>query len=399
MAAIEKTTSSRRPESAAWYLALIVILASALIVWAVLSLKTDLFTEAMKQEKVISLLIVIDEGTEPVVTEVFFFHPITKSGALIDFPGETGMLLSKVDRVDRLSSLYNQSDTEDYADAVGDLLGNPVDFLIRMDLDGFERLVDIIGGIDIFVPNAIDETSADYRFLFPPGSVRMDGAKAKSYLVYHPESELISERTDREHRVIQSLLKALGNKKEMLASEDVLPFIDEIMDSDLDESGLISFIGALSELDADRIVYQGILGNRRRLEGRTVLFPYYDGKLIKETVQRINETLARTDEFSEDLRTIRVEILNGTNVNGLASRTAQVFQSFGFRISDISNADRDDYERTVVLDRRGNPEAAGRVADLIRCSQVHSRVDGTRDETVDVTVILGKDFDGRFVKE
>ena len=141
------------------------------------------------------------------------------------------------------------------------------------------------------------------------------------------------------------------------------------------------------------------MGNRRILDGKEILFPYYDGKLVKETLVRIIETLARDDDFSEDLLTIRVEIRNGTSVNGLASRTAQVFRSYGFRVVSIANADRSDYERTVVLDRRGNPEAAGRVAALIRSEQIHSGIQEERDETVDVTVILGKDFDGRYVKK
>ena len=399
MAAIEKSVGSRRPENAVWYLALIVILAAALVVWAVLSLKVDRFTETMKREEAMSVLIVIDDGQKPVVTEVFFYHPVTESGALVAIPGETGMLLTKVDRVDRLSALYAPENIDDYADAVGDLLGDAVDFTIRMDLGGFERLVDIVGGIDIFVPNAIDETVDGIRYLFAPGSVGIDGAKAKSYLVYNPEGELIVERTEREHRMVLSLLKALGDGEEILASESVLPYVVGTMDTDLDERGLFSFFQALSAMDTDRVVFQGILGNKRRLDGQEVLFPYYDGKLIKETVQRIRETLARSDEFSGNLLTIRVEVLNGTGVNGLASRTAQVFQSYGFRIAGVANAERDDYERTVVLDRRGNPEAARRVAELIKCGQVHSRVDGTRDETVDVTVILGKDFDGRYVKE
>ena len=134
-------------------------------------------------------------------------------------------------------------------------------------------------------------------------------------------------------------------------------------------------------------------------QNRSTWVPYYDGKLLRETVGRIGETLARSDAFGDESLTVNVEILNGTSVNGMASRTAQIYRNYGFRISSVKNAERDDYERTVVLDRRGNTEAARRVAELIRCEQIHSGVDDNRDETVDVTIILGKDFDGRYVKK
>ncbi len=38
------------------------------------------------------------------------------------------------------------------------------------------------------------------------------------------------------------------------------------------------------------------------------------------------------------------------------------------------------------------------VADLIRCTRIFSKPDPQMDQAVDVTVILGKDFDGRWVK-
>jgi hypothetical protein len=179
----------------------------------------------------------------------------------------------------------------------------------------------------------------------------------------------------------------------------VFPYVSSLIGQDFDSEGVSSFILALASMDTDRLIFQGILGNRRSLDGRTVLFPYYDGKLIKETVQRIDETLGQTNNFSDDVMTVRVEILNGTSVTGLASRTAQIFRSYGFRIAAVTNAETSDYERTVVLDRRGNPEATRRVAELIRCDLIHTRIEDNRDETVDVTVILGKDFDGRYVKK
>ena len=227
----------------------------------------------------------------------------------------------------------------------------------------------------------------------------LDGAKALSYLEYRPLGEAPVERTDREHRVMRALVGAFGERVKYLRSEDVFPYLTKRISTDLDARSLSSFLAALGRVDVDRVVLQGVLGNRRILGGREVLFPYYDGKLIRDTVRRISESLAQPGNYTEGLATVRVEILNGTNVNGLASRTAQLYQSFGFRIASVANADRDDYSNTVVLDRKGSPDSARRVADVVRCDRVHVDVNDDRDQTVDVTIILGKDFDGRYVKE
>jgi len=389
----------RRPENTAWFLALIAILVAAFVVWAILSLRIDLFTEAMKREEPIAVLWVVDDGDSPLLTEVLFLHPSTRNGALVSIPAETGMLLSAVDRVDRLESVYDPKDRTMYREAVEKLLGTPVDFEIRLSADLFEKLVDHLGGIDLFIPNAVDDRVDGVRYLFPPGGVRLDGAKARSYLEYRPEGEIVVERTDREHRLMQAVLKGLQENHARLTSEAVFPFITDLVDSDMDDQSLSSFLTAISGMDPDRFVLQGILGNRRDLDGTAVLFPYYDGNLVRETVQRVRDSIRRSRELGEDGLTVRVEVLNGTDVTGLASRTAQIFRSYGFRVVGISNADSDSYERTVVLDRSGNPEASRRVAELIRCEQVHAQIEENRDETVDVTVILGKDFDVRYVKE
>ncbi len=381
-----------------WYFALILIIAAGLAVWVVLSLRVDLFTEEVKNQDMLGILVVVDDGQKPLVTEVLIISLETGNTALVNIPVETGGLLDSVDRVARLEYLYNPQNLDGYVQEVGKLLGLVPNFRIRLSAENYEKLVDLAGGVDIFIPNPVDETVDEVRYLFPQGGVTLDGAKSRSFLEYRPRGEVIEERTFREQRMVQALFSSMGRPEARLTAREVAPFVIPLFDTNLDDQGLLSFMTFLEGLDMGRVIFQGVLGNRRVLDGKTVLFPYYEGKLIRETVQRVTETLAKSDTFGEKLQTVRVEILNGTRVNGLASRTAQIFRSYGFRVSSVSNAERSDYAQTVVLDRRGNAEAARQAAELIRCSRIHSRIDGNRDETVDVTIILGKDFDGRYVK-
>jgi hypothetical protein len=136
----------------------------------------------------------------------------------------------------------------------------------------------------------------------------------------------------------------------------------------------------------------------RNVDGQDLLFPFHEGRILLETVSQLQDILSRTDVDSHEDLVISVEILNGTTNNGLAARTAQIFKSYGYNIVSVSNADRDDYRNTVIIDRRGNMESAEKAADLINCERIHTDLYPGMDESVDVTVILGKDFDGRYVK-
>ena len=62
------------------------------------------------------------------------------------------------------------------------------------------------------------------------------------------------------------------------------------------------------------------------------------------------------------------------------------------------------YEKTTIIDHIGDPDVAKIVGDYIKCSNIVEEeivTDEDRSESeanVDFTIILGDDFDGRFVR-
>lgn len=87
---------------------------------------------------------------------------------------------------------------------------------------------------------------------------------------------------------------------------------------------------------------------------------------------------------------IRVEVLNGSGLDRAGIDLAEALRAKGFDVVDIRNADRKDYEQTLVLDRVGNADYAGAVAEAIgAASPVLQRND---DLLLEVTVVLGRDL-------
>ncbi len=87
---------------------------------------------------------------------------------------------------------------------------------------------------------------------------------------------------------------------------------------------------------------------------------------------------------------VRVEVLNGSNVDRAGLQVAEDLRGLGFDVVDVRNADRRDYEETIVLDRVGVPEYANFVSRALRAKEpVLQRDDGLM---LEVTVILGRDL-------
>ena len=62
----------------------------------------------------------------------------------------------------------------------------------------------------------------------------------------------------------------------------------------------------------------------------------------------------------------------------------------------MGNAESENYQNTLVIIRR-NEQKAIKFADLIQCKKV-IKAEEDYNKKVDLTLILGKDFDGQVVK-
>jgi hypothetical protein len=155
----------------------------------------------------------------------------------------------------------------------------------------------------------------------------------------------------------------------------------------------------MGRFDSERMVLQRVLGTTRTVDGRDLLFPHQEGELLKQAVKQAIAANASNEFVPPDALSITVEVLNGTKVPGLANRARELLQSYDLEVMPASNADNDQYQNTVVLDRTGKMDDAKKVADIIKCARIYSKPDPQMDQAVDVTVILGRDFDGRFVKQ
>ena len=160
-------------------------------------------------------------------------------------------------------------------------------------------------------------------------------------------------------------------------------------------------MSSIADVDTERLAPQTVSGSSRIVDGKDLIFPFYDGELIKESVQKSTTQLTATEDINS--RIYVLEIQNGTLVQGLARNTAVLLQGVGYDVLNTMNADTSDYEKTVIINHIGNMAAAKSLGDFIHCTNivdedVKPESAGLQADTmVDFTIILGRDFNGRYV--
>lgn len=397
--------SNPNSNKGAFLLLLIFLILISVTVVLAFSLQVNSVEENLKSDRVIKTLVVMEDKNRVLFTDVFIYYPVSRRGALINILENTGAIFSSLGRVDSIDSVYLEKGIETYKTEIEKLVGQTLPFYIVLNLTKFGELTDMLGGMKIFVPSPVDvkDDESGERWLLPSGVVSLDGDKIQTYINYEKSDESEEDVIERRQNVLLAFFNALNRNGKIIAGKKTFGAIRDKMTSNLDDKEFHRLVSVISEVDSEHLVPQTITGSKRVVDGKTLLFPYYDGQLIKDVFKQLANSLISLDNVSVN-RTYVLEIQNGTTVQGLARNTMALLQSAGYDILSTGNADSSDYENTVIINHIGNMEIARSLGDFIRCTNiveesVSADADSTSSANVDFTIILGRDFDGRYVKK
>lgn len=396
--------SNPNSNKGAFLLLIIFLILISVTVALVLSLRVSTVDENLKSDRVIKTLVVMEDKNRVLFTDIFIYYPVYQRGAFINILGNTGAIFSSLGRVDSIDSVYLEKGIDAYKAEIENLVGQTIPFYIILNLTKFGELTDMLGGMRIFVSSPVDvKNDEGERFLLPSGVVSLDGDKIRTYLNYERMDEPEEELVERRQNVLLAFFSALTRNESIIMDKKSFSQISKKMTSNLDDKEFHRLMSVICHVDSEHLVPQTITGSKRIVDGKTLLFPFYDGDLIKEVFMQVSNSLISLDSTNVN-RTYVLDIQNGTTVQGLARNTMVLLQSAGYDILSTGNADSNDYEKTVIINHIGNSEIAKSLGDFIHCTNIVEETvsadadNATAASNVDFTIILGKDFDGRYVK-
>ena len=394
-------------DASRFLLVLIVIIIAVGITFAVLTFRSNPVDDALAANRVINVLFVIEEEKKPVSTYVLMYYPATRRAAVFDIPGEIGLLLTSINRVDRIDRAYDPSRVSGYENEIEKLLGVDISFSIIITKESLVSIVDLLEGVEIFIPSPVSHMESGNVILFPSGVTVLDGDKAGVYATYSLSDEDREMEVFRRQRFFLGFLKRQIQMNERLKNHDAAKLYYSFLRSSANRRTLMQLFDEFVYIDTDRTNIQSVGGNIREVSGQILIIPLYDGNLVKEVVRQTLGTLTREVEDYLNERSLTIEVLNGTAINGLAGRTAEMLRSFGYDVISIGNADRSNYESTEIINRSADELMVKDFAELIRCGNIRRELVSPEqleaddiqsfEYKADVTLLIGRNFNGRYV--
>lgn len=285
---------------------------------------------------------------------------------------------------------------------VENVLGVPVHYYVSMDFEGFKKIIDTVGGIDIYVEKEIydpyypADNMIDYApFKISAGLHHMNGDLALKYA----RSRKTTSDFDRSRRQMQVMsatkekvltVGILANPKKIT---DLINVLGDHLRTNMQVSEIKTLLDISKDLDTTNIINKvldtsvgGLLVASQDERGYYA-YPKKGMDNFSEIQDMVKNIFTQTDQ---DESAVKIEISNAAGRNGLATSVSHFLESYGYSVTKIDTATSTS-QKTIVYDYSGGKykDTAKKIADLLKAQVETSPVSRT---DIHIQVLVGKDY-------
>ncbi len=286
-----------------------------------------------------------------------------------------------------------------------------VDHHILVDFEGFQQIVDALGGIDVDVPDYVydpyyswSELPGDYDPQeFEAGRQHMDGQAALAYSRIRFSSDDL-DRIQRQQRVIFAAIEKGKSLNVLTRADDLWSEYNDTIETDISDIKVAGYalladqvkdnIHAVS-LGPATVPYTGPQGQA---------FQVFDWDTVEALVKSLfTDPAGAPGQQVVEAQPARVQFQNGTDTDGLATRVLNYVATRGYPVEDMFSAnvyDEQLHTTSEIIDLKGDFQKNRlQLAGWLGIDPTMARA-ATDDEIsalngveADIIVILGSDVD------
>ena len=398
-----------------------------------------------KKDRITILLLGVDQrpGDKSVPRTdtmiVLTMDPNSGHLGMISIPRDMWVHIPAYDLSAKINTAYQMGEKRHYPGGgaalvkktVSDLIGYPIHYYFMVNFDGFEQMIDQIGGIDVNVPYAIDDTKYpdnNYGVIhihFNAGEQHLNGDLALKYArTRHQDSDY--GRARRQQQVILAVKNKVLQRQMipslMLKLPQLLNTLQGAIHTDLPLDKMMALAEMLQNADVkhvDQLVLDNHYGTESYSEGGAwILVP--DMAKIRPAVDRIfgatdnvpgdkthaatatpptklNRALlapTATPDILAQLRSekARVVIVDGSNRPAIVARLAQQLTLLGFDVVQFGSGEEKNVMTSRLIVYHYKPASRAFLKEQLHLSKENVREGSASNLPLDFRLIIGADF-------
>ncbi|MBQ6982222.1 MAG: LCP family protein [Synergistaceae bacterium] len=324
---------------------------------------------------------------------------------------------------DKINHAYVYGGINLLRETLVNLTGMPVDYFIKVNYKSFPRIVDILGGVDIYVEKRLhyNDYSGKLFINIAAGQQHMDGKTALGYVRFRHDPLGDIGRVKRQQKFIEIMMNKVRTPAILPKLPAIFTEIYDAIDTDLAPLEAFKLVQFVTSLSPDRIkmfMAPGRTGSSKNISYWILDNHAFSLQLAAKLPPSENATVEGAENVeldftpepvnmsgfdSEKIAELRdqilsIRILNGDGEKGIGKRAAQIFQRIGIEVPYTGNARHYDYRASSIIYPPSDDDAGrqGAMALAELCGIKNERLIQADKRAVSLTLILGHDKEELF---
>ncbi|TKJ31592.1 MAG: hypothetical protein CEE40_00795 [Chloroflexi bacterium B3_Chlor] len=278
--------------------------------------------------------------------------------------------------------------------------GVTIDYYGTLDFECFKRIVDVLGGITIDVPESIrddrypDDTYGYMRIYIPAGRQHMNGETALQYVRARHETSDFS-RMRRQQQVLLAVREKALRLDIIFSLPELLPLLGKAFSTDLPPQDVMALANLAAHIELQdtqlRVVDESLTIPYVAPDGAQVLLPRLDR--IRAMISHLLDSSPVSEESRlPEVADARILVRADVSRPGLAQEVADLLQRRGYNAWAQGDGIQIESEGTFIASRREMAETAVLLSALLRAGPEFAILDPEVEEGRDIVVTLGRSF-------
>lgn len=283
--------------------------------------------------------------------------------------------------------------------AVEDLLDIDINYTARVNYEGFRKLIDAIGGVDMYISRDMyyDDASQDLHIYFKKGTTEhLDGGKAEEFFRWRQNNDGSGladgdlGRINNQHMFIEKVIEKAKTPTFFAKIPSIMSIVPKYVTTSMKPEEMLKYAVKFANVDSSKIVMSTLQGTTPTIGG--VSYFVYSKELNAELVAAIsgeNDSVQEKVTAKLDRSAVRIEVQNGTATAGLASGYAAKMKDKGYTSQiSVGNGDKSAKSKIILYGVDESLEAT--IKKEFGIQNVETRTQKTGD--FDIMVLLGDDY-------
>jgi len=332
------------------------------------------------------------------------FDPLQESLKVLSIPRDTRTFVPNMGMA-KINAANVQGGPALTAQVVSELLGGVgIDRYAILNVQGVEKLVDALGGVDLYVPKEMryQDDSQHLYIDLQEGQQHLNGNEALQFLRFRYDSYGDIGRIQRQQVLLRALLEQSLNPRTIANLPEITNVIRSHVDTNLSMDELLALLGFASKTDRAGVEMLMLPGDFSTAEyDASYWLPNYGAieQLVQTHLRSNGGITVRSDQNPADLEkalpaptpeTLRITIQNSTPQSAVGDQVADTLYDRGYGNLSLGYDYPEALGVTRIIAQNGDRQTAEALRDLLQLGEV--RIDNTGDLNSDITIQVGTDW-------